>query len=114
MLTFANPWLLLLLALVPLPVWWWLWRRRPALRFPAVRLLEGLPAGRGRLARRGGACLRGAALALLVLALAGPRVPDLRTRIATDGVALLLVVDVSGSMAEQDFLWGNEPTRRIR
>ena len=113
MLTFANPWLLLLLPLVPLPVWWWLRRRRPAVRFPETGLLTALPPGRSRLARRGGAVLRAAALVLLILALAGPRIPDLRTRIATEGVALQLVVDVSGSMAESDFLWGTEPMRRI-
>lgn len=113
MLTFANPWLLLLLPLVPLPVWWWLRRRRPAVRFPDTALLAALPPGRSRLARWGGVILRTLALALLVVALAGPRIPDLRTRIATEGIALQLVVDISGSMAEPDFLWGVEPIRRI-
>lgn len=113
MLTFANPWLLLLLPLVPLAAWLWLRRRRPALRFPETTSLAALPLGRGWWARRGGAVLRAAALVLLVVALAEPRVPDLRTRIATEGIALMLIVDVSGSMAERDFLWDAEPVPRL-
>ena len=76
-----------------------------ALRYPATGALAGLPAGRGRWARYGGAGLRGLALLLLVVALAGPRWPDRRTRIDTEGIAIQMVVDVSGSMAEPDFDW---------
>jgi Ca-activated chloride channel family protein len=49
----------------------------------------------------------------LVLALAGPRWPDLRTRIDTEGIALVMAVDVSGSMAERDFDWDGEPVSRL-
>ena len=96
---FASPaWLLLALAVPPL-VAWWLKRRRTALRYPGADLLAGLPRGRARAARIGGALFRGVALLGVVLALAGPRTPDLRTRIDTEGVAIFIAVDVSGSMA---------------
>jgi Ca-activated chloride channel family protein len=49
--------------------------------------------------------LRAAALSLLIIALAGPRWPDPGTRIPTEGIAIGIVVDVSGSMAERDFTW---------
>ena len=49
--------------------------------------------------------MRGAMLVALIIALAGPRWPDLRTRIATEGIAIEMLVDVSGSMAEPDFQW---------
>lgn len=113
MLIFANPWLLLLLALVPPLVWWWLRRERPALRVPETALLARLPRGRAGWVRGVTAGLRILALTLLILALAGPRIADLRTRIATEGVALQIVVDVSGSMAEQDYLWDTDALRRI-
>ena len=110
---FANPaWLLLAPAVPPL-VWWWLRRRRPALRLPAAGLLAGLPAGRAAGARRVGALLRGAALLLLAAGTAGPHWPDLRSRIETEGIALLMLVDVSGSMAERDFDWRGEPVSRL-
>jgi Ca-activated chloride channel family protein len=57
--------------------------------------------------------LRAAAMLALVIACAGPRVPDLHTRIDTEGIALVLVVDVSGSMAERDFDWNGLPITRL-
>ncbi len=113
MLQFANPLILLLALPIPLLVWWWLRQRRTALRFPATGFLTGLPAGRSSRARWGGALLRGAALLLLVLALAGPRWPDLHTRIPTEGIAIMMVTDVSGSMAEPDFAWKGQPIPRL-
>ena len=99
----ARPAYLLLLLLLPLLAWW-LWGRRPAaVPHPRLAMFGGLPSGRSRLARRGGPVLRWLALACLVIALAGPRWPDLRTRLDTDGIAIVLLVDVSGSMGERDF-----------
>jgi Ca-activated chloride channel homolog len=113
MLPFANPAYLWLMLLVPPLLWWWLRRRRNALRHPAVGVLAGLPAGKARRARWGPGILRSLALLLLVLALAGPRWPDLHTRIETEGIAIVMLVDVSGSMAERDFDWRGQPIRRL-
>jgi Ca-activated chloride channel family protein len=113
MCEFANPLFLLLLPLVPLLMYWWLRQRRGALRFPDTGLLADLPPGRGRVARWAGAGMRGLGLALLVLALAGPRWPDRGTPIPTQGIALQMLVDVSGSMAERDFDWQGEPLSRL-
>lgn len=113
MLQFANPVCLWLLLLVPLLLWWTLRRRRSALRHPGVGDLGGLPPGRARQARWGSAALRSLALLLLILAAAGPRWPDLHTRIETEGIAIMMLVDVSGSMAERDFDWRGEPITRL-
>jgi Ca-activated chloride channel homolog len=110
---FANPGYLWLTLLVPLLLWWWLRRRRTALRHPAVGELAGLPLGRARLARWGPGALRSLALLLLAIALAGPRWPDLHTRIETEGIAICMLVDVSGSMAERDFDWRGESITRL-
>ena len=45
--------------------------------------------------------------------MAGPRWPDHGSRIPTDGVAIQLLLDVSGSMAEADFRWHGMPTSRL-
>lgn len=115
MLEFANPAILLLSPLAVLLAWWWARRHRPALRYSDGGLLAGLPAGRARRARWGGAALRGMAFLGLVVALAGPRRPDLQTRIPAEGVAIVLALDVSGSMAERDVAWmaGEPPISRI-
>src|SRR5205807_711003 len=76
-------------------------------------ILMKLPAGRRRIARCGGAGMRAAGLLLMVIAVSGPRWPDLRTRIATEGIAMIMVVDVSGSMAEPDFTWRGQRITRL-
>lgn len=110
---FANPWFLCLLPLVPFIVWRWLQRPRPALRYSDTALLATLPAGRSSWAQRLGIALRALALLFLVLAMTGPRWPDHSTRIPTEGIAIMMVVDVSGSMGEEDFEWvaGERVTR---
>ncbi len=110
---FATPGYLWLLLLTPLLLWRWLRRRRNALRHPAVGELSGLPASRARIARWGPGILRSLALLLLVIALGGPRWPDLRTRIETEGIAIIMLVDVSGSMAERDFDWHGQSISRL-
>jgi Ca-activated chloride channel homolog len=102
---FAHPKFLLLLLSVPPLIWWWLRRRGSAVRFPGLGIFKGLPVGRGRMARWGGAALRAGALTALALAVAGPRWPDVRSRVETEGIAIVMLVDVSGSMAEPDFDW---------
>src|SRR5579875_2827245 len=110
---FVYPVYLWLLLLVPLLFWWEWQRRRSALRYPSIDGLRSLPAGKARWARWGSAGLRSLALLLLILATAGPRWPDLRTRIETEGIAMVMLVDVSGSMAERDFDWHGEPISRL-
>jgi Ca-activated chloride channel family protein len=113
MFHFAAPWFLLLLLAVPPLAWLCLRRRDDALPHPSLRLFAGLAVGRSRLARYGGLTLRLLALACLAVALAQPRWPDLRTRLDTEGIALMMVLDVSGSMAERDFDWNGEPLSRL-
>jgi Ca-activated chloride channel family protein len=109
----ARPAYLFLLLALPPVVWWLLRQRRRGVPHPSLGLFAGLPVGRARLAEYGGLALRVSALALLALALARPRWPDLRTPLDTEGIAILLVVDASGSMAERDFDWNGEPVTRL-
>jgi Ca-activated chloride channel homolog len=110
---FSTPWFLLLTLAVPLLIWWRLRQRRGALRHSTAGLLAGLPRGRARVARWGGALLRALSLILLVLALAGPRWPDAVNPVQTEGIALVMLVDVSGSMDEPDFDWRGQPITRL-
>jgi Ca-activated chloride channel family protein len=48
-----------------------------------------------------------------VLALVGPRLPYPGEYLESEGIAILFIVDVSGSMAEQDFDWEGEKTTRL-
>jgi len=111
---FEYPWYLVLLLLVPLVVRRWLRRSSPALRYSDTALLASLPPGRSRLATWGGAALRAAALGALVLGLAGLRWPtDRGDPVTTEGIAIELLVDCSGSMADEDFDWEGQRISRL-
>jgi len=113
MIEFANPQFLWLLLLVPPLILCWVWRRRRSIRFPDFSLLRILPAGRSRTAYWGGLLLRALAIVAVIFALAGPRAPDLKSRVPTEGIAIEMVVDVSGSMDENDFIRDGEPISRF-
>jgi Ca-activated chloride channel family protein len=110
---FSQPWWLLLLPAVPLLGAWWLRRPRAALRFPTVAIAASCNTRRGTIARWCGALARALALAAVLIALAGPRWPDPGSRIPTEGIAILLIVDVSNSMNEDDFVWDGKATTRL-
>ena len=102
-----------LLGAVPLLVASWLRRPGASLRYSTVALAAAVNSRRGTVARWCGALGRGAAVAGLVIALAGPRWPDPGSRIPTEGIAVLLIVDVSNSMNEDDFLWDGKTIPRL-
>jgi len=103
MLSFEFPWLLPLLAIVPFLVRWHVRWRSNAFDFPDADSLRHLTTLRSRLATWGPLGLRAVAVALVVFAAANPRVPDRRTPIRVEGIAILLLLDVSGSMNATDF-----------
>lgn len=89
-----DPWFLLLLALVPLI--YRLRNRWPAvLGFSSLTLVAETPATwRARLTFIP-PLIMAAATAVLVLALARPRTPQAETRVSREGIAIMMVVDVS-------------------
>jgi Ca-activated chloride channel homolog len=111
---FDQPGWLALLPAVALLIAWWLRRKPVALRFPDVSVAAAINTRRGAVARWGGALGRGLGLAAGVIALAGPRWPDPGSPIPTEGIAILLVVDVSNSMNEEDFVWQDRPIARVK
>ena len=106
----------LFLLLLPLPAWLFvrlLRGPRPAATFSDIRMFDGLPVGRATRVRWMSALMRSLAVLAVVVALAGPRLPDRDGgyRLPTEGVALSFVLDTSGSMGKDDFEWKNgEPS----
>src|SRR5450755_4285528 len=107
-MSFGSPLGLLALALVPLALAAYLRARRRAkryaIRFPAVSTLREAAAAVPAWERHVPAALALAAVALLAIALARPRVTH---RVPTNEASLMLVTDHSGSMAANDV----EPSR---
>lgn len=105
-LQFAQPWAFLLLLLIPLMlVWQWRMRRRVA---PAIRLTttSGLahirPAMRVRF-RPVLDVLRVIAMVALIIALARPQSSSVSENVESEGIDIVLAMDVSGSMLAEDF-----------
>lgn len=89
-------------ALLAIPVFLLCRRAAGQIRFSSLRLLPARARSwRTRLAWAPDVLVALAAVALAV-ALAGPRVGDKRTKIQKQGIAILMVVDVSGSMRALD------------
>lgn len=101
-IAFANPWALLLLLLIPL---WAMWLRRAqpgAVAFARADAVAEASRGRGRWAGAVPDVLRALSFALLVLALAGPRTGARVVEQVSEGIAIVLAVDVSQSMLAED------------
>ena len=102
-MNFARP--LVLLLLTALPVWWWVRARR-------LRAAPGTPmsdvraavVSNGRLwVARLPVSLRSACLGAWIVAAAGPRLGTVRTEMRTEGISIVLAVDISSSMLAEDF-----------
>ena len=96
-----DPWFLTLLLLAPIVVG--LARRVPsALRFSSLAVVDRAgPTWRVRLSSLP-ALLSGLAVACLAVALARPRTPDAQSKVIREGIAIMSVIDCSGSMNARD------------
>ena len=102
-MSFARPLLLLLLA--ALPLWWW-WRRQRLAKLAGAPMSDVRPA-LGPVERlwiaRLPASLRSVCLAAWIVAAAGPRLGSARAELRSEGISIVLAVDISSSMLAEDF-----------
>ncbi|HMJ05561.1 MAG TPA: VWA domain-containing protein [Chthoniobacterales bacterium] len=113
-LSFAQPWLLLLLLALPLLAYL-RGQRGPAaaLIFSSTTVLRGL--GKSSAARAGKflRALLFLSLAVFIVALARPRLGKSLTQIEASGIDIMIALDVSGSMLIKDFTIGGDPATRV-
>lgn len=112
--TFHNPNLLFLLLLIPLYLFFYRWNQKgTAIRFSSIRGLKKIGPSPGVIFRHSVAVLRSLAIIFLVLALARPQKGIRDTRITTEGIDIMLTVDVSTSMRAEDFTLGGKRYNRL-
>ncbi len=100
---FRDP-LFLLAALAAPFVLWLASRASSVVRYSSLNLVDrGRRTWRARLSRLP-ALLMALAVASLAVALAGPRTPDAETKVSREGIAIMMVVDRSGSMQARDLV----------
>jgi Ca-activated chloride channel family protein len=97
---FAHPYLLLLLLLIPALLWWRARRRGPAVNFPDGALLKKLPVSPAVRLQPVLTTLYVLGLTCLIVAIARPQRGLQESRVNTEGVDIVLLLDISPSMRE--------------
>ena len=103
---FANPKILWLLAVVPLYVAYYVWRSLQggaSIVISSTDSLRTAPRTIRYYLRHLPIALRAAALALIVVASARPQTIEHEEKTTTEGVDIVLAIDISGSMLARDF-----------
>jgi Ca-activated chloride channel family protein len=104
--TFANPEYLILLLLVPVFIlWYWKKQRKQLveLQISTVNVFHAIPRTWRQRLRHLLFVLRVLALALLIVALARPQSTSKGENVTTEGIDIVLAMDISGSMLAEDF-----------
>jgi Ca-activated chloride channel family protein len=110
----ANPEALALLLLLPLLLWWTRRHAVPAgIAYPTLgHLVQLRPSWRARM-RQALPWLRALVLVLIVIARARPQWGVEATQIQREGIAISMVIDISGSMAALDLQIGERQANRL-
>ncbi|HHT9137587.1 MAG TPA: vWA domain-containing protein [Candidatus Wunengus sp. YC60] len=112
---FRDPLILLLIVVILPPLVYFYLRRKGTnqVLFPSLETLKKLKPSFFQRYRYILIVLRSAAIVLFVVALARPQYGNERTRVTTEGIDIVLAVDVSGSMLAEDFEMGGRRYNRL-
>ena len=105
-ITFAQPLFFGLLLVIPIMIWWYFRNKRedsPALRLTTLGGIDSTKTGGKAMFRPVLFVLRVVALIALSIALARPQTSNTTENIDTEGIDIVLAIDVSGSMLAEDF-----------
>ncbi|MFA5388152.1 MAG: VWA domain-containing protein [Candidatus Omnitrophota bacterium] len=104
---FANPLFLLLLGVIPLLIWYYFRRaklREAGIIFSDIAIPKNITPGMRVRYRHLPMILRMAAVFIFILALARPQAGQKEEEIITEGIDIMLTLDISGSMKAEDFV----------
>ena len=105
-ISFAYPWILYFLLLIPLLITWYVWKGRKkqaAINYSSLKMFEKIPATLRERLRYLPFALRMLALIFLIIALARPQNFSAGQSINAEGIDIAMVLDISGSMLAEDF-----------
>lgn len=110
---FQDPWLFILLSLIPLIIYRTLKNRPATLHYSSLDALKTLRRRGTEWLAATPLILRCLTVALLVVALARPQEGRKSTEILSAGVDIILAIDTSGSMQAMDFEKNHQPVSRL-
>jgi Ca-activated chloride channel family protein len=111
---FHDPWLLLLLVLVPV----WLWRQgyltgRGGLQYSSVATAKTVTSFWSTTGPTVLLLMRGLALTAVIVAMARPQIGRSESRMHSEGIDIVLVLDISGSMQAADYKKDGKAISRV-
>lgn len=105
MITFANPWCLLLLLIIPAIIAYYIYNRKrltAEIRFSSTKVFQEMPKSYKHYLRYLPLALHMLALAALIIAIARPQKSDSWSNQTTEGIDIVMSVDISSSMLAED------------
>lgn len=113
-MTFAHPWFLALLALLPVLAWWRARRgQQAAFLYSSVQLVKNVANLRRSRVGQILAWMRWLTLAVFIVGLARPQLIESEAAIRASGVDIVVALDLSFSMAAEDFELRGERVNRL-
>ncbi len=107
-----DPWFLILLLLAPL-VFGLASRSTSLLGYSSLTFVQQMPKSLRLHLSQIPAVLLAAATIVLVIALARPRTPQRETKVSREGIAIMMVVDLSSSMNARDLVEDDRSVNRL-
>lgn len=104
--TFAYPWVLYFLLLIPLLVAWYIWhgrKKQASITYSSLKAFEKIPATFRERLRQLPFAIRMLAIGFLIVALARPQNFSAGQSVNAEGIDISMVLDISGSMLAEDF-----------
>lgn len=105
-ITFVHPKMFYLLLLIPVFVAWYIWKQkdtRASLQMSSLMPFGGIQPSLRVYLRHLPFALRMIAIALIIMVLARPQSFNVSQNIETEGIDIMLAIDISSSMLAQDF-----------
>lgn len=105
-ITFAYPWVLYFLSIIPLMIAWYIFRGmkvQSSVTYSSINIFKDVPATFRERLRHIPFAVRLIAIGLLIVALARPQSFTSGENVTTEGIDIAMVLDISGSMLAEDF-----------
>lgn len=113
-MTFNNPWLLTLALLIPPYIWWYIYKdRKGAMKFSSITQVKNIKPSTSVKFRHLPLAIRSIAIFMIIISLARPQKGIEKTKVPTEGIDIMLAIDVSTSMLAEDFTLGGKRQNRL-
>jgi len=104
-ITFAYPWILYFLLIIPLMIAWYVFRGmrvQSSVKYSSLNIFKDVPSTLREKLRHIPFTVRLIAIGLLIIALARPQSFTSGENVTTEGIDIAMVLDISGSMLAED------------